>query len=1320
MAINKLKVTAAAQRYAEKGQLDRAIKEYMQLVDEDPQDAQSWLKIADLHKQKGDREKAIEALERAGGYYRTKGFYLKAASVYKQMLGVDPTLFEANLKLANIYVQLGLIPDALGQYQIVLGHYDRQGLIKESLRLHEKIVELSPENVAARIRLAEAHVRSDARDQAASELRAVLAYLHESERFDEYVQVGERLLFLSPGDTGVQRQLAEVYLKRGDTKRALARLQSVFKSDPRDTLTLEMLAEAFMALGQRGKAISVYQELVRLHDLAGDEEALQAVCHKILAISPEHRDARRLLGEAAGLPGVPTAIPGAQGRDLPDVEALDQEHSSSVAEGTSGTADEVARMLGDAEIFLKYNLVEKAAEQLEQALELDPSHPEIRAQLRAVAALPAHRQRVIEIYDKIARRLSQAEQSHQIILMREILALDPDHQEARLWLESLGAAETAGPQAAAVMSPIDPGPEDSFGDVFLDLGHRQPQVALGAMTPEPAAPQPELAQVTPTPAPQPDPALMEMTPEPAPGQRPAPAADLGLFDAVDEDDEFMEDISLDADQFSAMLEENPMGTALDLDVDIEVLEGIDVGISGLVPSASAAEPAFEVDGGFGALEGVLDDPASIPVAGAAPGQPILGEDDIAADALTPMPADEPTVAALSEAMMMGSFSSPPADEAPAEASPAPEAAPPADEAAFEAERTPAPVEAERTPAPIEAALSAEAPELGDDEALQEESATVVVNAIDEDTFARLMAGEQAPVEAPELEGDEAQPAEALAPEPQPDEDALEALDADDLEILDLDDDDLLEIIEETPAPTPPRPPALPSTTPLPASVASRFDDDDVVDLDMLLESSSQQEALRFEPEAPAPDRGLSGFSLPDVEDTSGLIADAMGELAADDDFEIADEDVDEAIPLDAPDPVDPLVETLLADRGDEPLASEAQSATAAHDELHLDDSVDLGEAPALDAEAHDEGDMGAGFEDAFDDALDAAFDDPADAPEIADEPEAEISAESPEVDAPADEEVAAAEMAPAEMAPEGADEDVAIAEAAPAPDEQDEGAYEDFGDLGMPLIQSENSGVMSALLVEQPEDDALPVDLEDHSMELRDLDLPAFEDEDEEDELGHEAAPQAEAPLPPQSTGEAEAELALAGLDGHDAEDQGDLSGEREEFDFLLESGLRDDAEALLNELRTLHGDHPVIESMAAQLERHGAAPGAQLEDLSDDEAESHFDLGVAFKEMGRYEKAINAFALAARAPERRPEALRLTGLCHLESGDAQEALEILSEALKATDQPEAQAAIRYDLASAAEALGQLDDAIDQLEQIIDSGQGELLDVHRRLESLRA
>jgi hypothetical protein len=198
------------------------------------------------------------------------------------------------------------------------------------------------------------------------------------------------------------------------------------------------------------------------------------------------------------------------------------------------------------------------------------------------------------------------------------------------------------------------------------------------------------------------------------------------------------------------------------------------------------------------------------------------------------------------------------------------------------------------------------------------------------------------------------------------------------------------------------------------------------------------------------------------------------------------------------------------------------------------------------------------------------------------------------------------------------------------------------------------------------------------------------------------------------------------------------------ELDFMLDSGLVADARELLEELLADHGDDPLllerrgrIEFMEADsgadededpfggliddaLSDMGSVQGSLVSEINDDDASSHFDLGVAYKEMGQYRKAVELLEKAARSPSRRADALRLVGLCHLEQGDAASAVSHLEDALRSPGLvAEGRVGIEFDLATAYEQLGRIDAAIEHLEAIEASGVPVFFDVAGRLARLR-
>jgi len=302
VAVNRTKVLEAAQKFLSKGQYDKAIAEYQKLVVEDPRDVRTLLKIGDLHTKRNKPKDAIEVYLKVAELYAKQGFFLKAVAVYKQILKLDPTHLDSSQRLAKMYEELALTSDALNTYEHVADAYLAQGQVDKALETMERMVELDGQNVAVRIKYAEALSKADKTKAAAKAFAEGAALLKEQGRMDDYIRVVERQLYHDAENLELARNLSSLYLERQDPKRALAKLQICFKADPRDVQTLEMLAEAFRQLGQIPKTISVLKEISRLHAEFGATEARKRTLKRVLDLDPNDAEARQGLGAPAPAP----------------------------------------------------------------------------------------------------------------------------------------------------------------------------------------------------------------------------------------------------------------------------------------------------------------------------------------------------------------------------------------------------------------------------------------------------------------------------------------------------------------------------------------------------------------------------------------------------------------------------------------------------------------------------------------------------------------------------------------------------------------------------------------------------------------------------------------------------------------------------------------------------------------------------------------------------------------------------------------------------------------------------------------------------------
>lgn len=120
MSLDKEKILGIAQRYILKGQSKKAIKELHKLVEASPQDFRLRLKLGDLYLKDNENESAIKEYLKVAELYEDEDLNLKAVSIYKKVLSINPKYTEALRKMATLYLKEGLEGSAKNCYQTIL------------------------------------------------------------------------------------------------------------------------------------------------------------------------------------------------------------------------------------------------------------------------------------------------------------------------------------------------------------------------------------------------------------------------------------------------------------------------------------------------------------------------------------------------------------------------------------------------------------------------------------------------------------------------------------------------------------------------------------------------------------------------------------------------------------------------------------------------------------------------------------------------------------------------------------------------------------------------------------------------------------------------------------------------------------------------------------------------------------------------------------------------------------------------------------------------------------------------------------------------
>lgn len=125
-------------------------------------------------------------------------------------------------------------------------------------------------------------------------------------------------------------------------------------------------------------------------------------------------------------------------------------------------------------------------------------------------------------------------------------------------------------------------------------------------------------------------------------------------------------------------------------------------------------------------------------------------------------------------------------------------------------------------------------------------------------------------------------------------------------------------------------------------------------------------------------------------------------------------------------------------------------------------------------------------------------------------------------------------------------------------------------------------------------------------------------------------------------------------------------------------------------------------------------------EQISESDSATHYDLGVAYKEMGLLSDAISEFQLAAHDPKRACMCWAMVGLIQMEQERYREAAAAYEEGLKSQHRtPDQTVTLLYDLAGALELTGDTLGARARLEELVKLD-GAYRDATERLAALQA
>jgi tetratricopeptide (TPR) repeat protein len=373
--------------YVKNGELEKAIEAHEKLVDLDPSNHVSALRLADLLLRRGETTSALKVYERLGQMLLDAGKLDEAERLYRHVLEQNPPEGEFLLPVCQAFLDAG-----------------RSSVVLEFLTFG---VDRSPHNAELKILLIRTHL---AHGEAKAALEAARKIL-EADPNNAEVRSLVGGAMLSTGEISEAREMlvpavAEL-LERGEHKKAQTALKDLLQEMPDDQEVLKLAVRAYRPSGESETLFTLQAALAESYFQSGEQEGAKRLYIELLESEPENKQFRQRLAELDGVdigkPDEDRAAEAAEEEIVIEVEdgaPVDEVEfvpptPPAAAKGAVPEGFDLEERLAEASVFAKYGLVEKAISHLEDVVLFCPDELEPRQRLALLYAEHGDREEAV-------------------------------------------------------------------------------------------------------------------------------------------------------------------------------------------------------------------------------------------------------------------------------------------------------------------------------------------------------------------------------------------------------------------------------------------------------------------------------------------------------------------------------------------------------------------------------------------------------------------------------------------------------------------------------------------------------------------------------------------------------------------------------------------------------------------------------------------------------------------------------------------------------------------------------------------------------------
>ncbi|HEX9374056.1 MAG TPA: tetratricopeptide repeat protein [Roseiflexaceae bacterium] len=215
--------------------------------------------------------------------YIEQRLWLSALDACLEVIRLDPDYLPIHMRMGEIYEREGRPDEALAKYQLLIDTYMLRGSPRSAIDVYYRLIELSPDTINARSRLAEL-LKNDGRiDDAAQQVVVVAGAYFRMGQTNKALEEYRRGVQWAPGNAALRAQYGHALLKLERYEAALVEFRRTLELNQQDLAGVARVNMTLALVGDQPTAI--WQSLATLL------EQLKSQPQQLSAVQAEYRAA---------------------------------------------------------------------------------------------------------------------------------------------------------------------------------------------------------------------------------------------------------------------------------------------------------------------------------------------------------------------------------------------------------------------------------------------------------------------------------------------------------------------------------------------------------------------------------------------------------------------------------------------------------------------------------------------------------------------------------------------------------------------------------------------------------------------------------------------------------------------------------------------------------------------------------------------------------------------------------------------------------------------------------------------------------------------